>query len=137
MLEIKMFFIVLIFIALMDFIWLGLISKNIYFSEMKPIVRTDGKSIIPNWPAALLVYHLLALAVVLFILPAISNQESLVTKVLVGAFMGLIIYGVYDLTNYAILEKFTLKIALIDMAWGTISFGLTTLFTTYILPLLK
>jgi len=36
--------------------------------------------------------------------------------------MGLIIYGVYNLTNHATIKKYELKQTLIDMAWGTFLF---------------
>lgn len=33
------------------------------------------------------------------------------------------LYGVYDLTNLAILEKWTLRMTLADIAWGSILCG--------------
>jgi len=34
-------------------------------------------------------------------------------------------YATYDLTNLAVLNGFTLRIALIDLAWGTVLSGVT------------
>lgn len=41
--------------------------------------------------------------------------------------LGLVIYGVYDSTNYATLKKWDWKIAVMDTMWGATLFGLTTL----------
>lgn len=40
--------------------------------------------------------------------------------------LGLIIYGVYDSTNYALINKWNGPLAVIDTLWGGILFGLTT-----------
>jgi uncharacterized membrane protein len=44
-------------------------------------------------------------------------------------FLGLVIYGVYETTSYAILEKWTLEAVALDTLWGGILFVLTTFFT--------
>ena len=36
-----------------------------------------------------------------------------------GALLGLASYGAYNLTNYSIVEGFTLFITVVDWAWGT------------------
>ena len=41
--------------------------------------------------------------------------------------MGLVIYGVYDLTNYAVLRGWTLKVTLLDIGWGTFACGVLSL----------
>ena len=43
--------------------------------------------------------------------------------------LGLVIYGVFETTSYALLEKWKLKTALIDISWGGILFYLTTYMT--------
>jgi uncharacterized membrane protein len=44
-------------------------------------------------------------------------------------FLGLIIYGVYDSTNYATLKKWQSNIAIMDTLWGGSLFALTTAIT--------
>jgi uncharacterized membrane protein len=44
--------------------------------------------------------------------------------------LGLVIYGVYETTSYALLKKWKWNIVLIDTLWGAILFALTT-FITY------
>ena len=38
---------------------------------------------------------------------------------LTGAFFGLVVYGVYELTNLAVLDGWPVALVAIDMAWGT------------------
>ena len=40
--------------------------------------------------------------------------------------LGVFVYGVYDLTNYSTLEKWTLKFVATDTLWGGIVFALST-----------
>ena len=46
-----------------------------------------------------------------------------------AAILGLVIYGVYESTNYAILDKWSFQALLLDTVWGGILFYLTTLLT--------
>ena len=43
-----------------------------------------------------------------------------------GAFLGLVMYATYDLTNLATLRDWPLKITLIDLAWGSFVTGATS-----------
>jgi uncharacterized membrane protein len=47
--------------------------------------------------------------------------------------LGLVIYGVYETTNYALFKKWTLFTVIVDTLWGGILFALTT----YIVRLLR
>lgn len=52
--------------------------------------------------------------------------------VLSGALFGLFAYGTYDLTNYATLWNWGLKLTLIDMAWGTFVTGPTAVLAFFL-----
>jgi uncharacterized membrane protein len=54
-----------------------------------------------------------------------------------GALLGLLAYGTYDLTNLAVMKGFTLKIALIDMAWGAFVTAATAGATVFFASLLR
>ena len=43
-----------------------------------------------------------------------------------GAAFGFVAYATYDLTNLATLQAFTWRLALIDMAWGTLATALAS-----------
>jgi uncharacterized membrane protein len=103
-------------ILIMDTVWLTL-QYDFNINIIKTVQKTAVK--IRYIPAAL-VYVLLPLAVTYFaILPSNSLKESM----LKGAFLGLSIYGVYDLTNLATFDNWTNRMAIQDMAWGTFLFG--------------
>jgi uncharacterized membrane protein len=44
-----------------------------------------------------------------------------------GSVFGLVLYGVYDLTNRAILEKWSLRMTVADILWGMLLCGTTAL----------
>jgi uncharacterized membrane protein len=43
-----------------------------------------------------------------------------------AALLGLVIYAVYEFTNYSILKDWSLLTVVMDTTWGTILFALTT-----------
>ena len=45
----------------------------------------------------------------------------------VAGLLGIVIYGVYETTNLAILDKWNWKLAIIDVLWGGILFSLTAI----------
>lgn len=75
-----------------------------------------------NILGAVLCYLLLIFSLNYFILePKKSVYEAMI--------LGLVIYGVYETTNYAILKNWKLTTVILDGLWGSILFGLTTYFT--------
>lgn len=122
----------LIFIPIflgIDLMWLGKISKSFYDKEFQAFERTL------NWPSAIFVYILIPLGIYLFVLPKAAGNPLL--GALWGAIYGLILYGVYDLTNLAILADWTLKLTIVDILWGIVLNGLGGFIITNISNLLK
>ena len=108
-----------IFLAI-DMVWLRLIAKDFYASEMGSLIRPDV-----NLPAALAFYLLYAAGLTYFaVMPALEGQAILQALAL-GAGLGLVAYGTYDLTNLAVVNGFGTKIALIDLAWGAVLSGVS------------
>jgi uncharacterized membrane protein len=114
----KLFLIVLPAFLLLDFIWLGVLMKNYYSAELGDLARRSGESLSPRWGAAILVYVLIPAGLVAFVRPAMGADASILRAAVWGAAYGLVAYGVYDLTNLAVLEKWTVRMTVIDMAWG-------------------
>jgi uncharacterized membrane protein len=105
----------------LDGIWLGVLMKNFYRREMLPIVRLAGGGIAPHWPAALVVYALLGLGIALFVIPRAPTVASAAGF---GALLGLVVYGVYDFTNFSTLRQWPFVLTLVDTAWGTLASAL-------------
>jgi uncharacterized membrane protein len=99
----------------LDGLWLGLVMKSFYREQLAPIVRLANGGIAPNWPAAIVVYVLLGTGIALF---AIPQASSLWSAAAFGALLGLVVYGVYDFTNYSTLRQWPLVLTLADTAWG-------------------
>ncbi len=127
----KLFVLSMVVFAFLDAIWIGYVMSSTYKGLLGPLARlnADGTFNI-NYIAAVGVYVLLAAAVVFFVLPRAGLSPFSVF--LFGALMGLIIYGVYDLTNAATLVHWPLKFIVFDIAWGTFATGLTALVVTNI-----
>lgn len=111
---------------IIDFIWLNFVAKNFYFERMQHVGNIiDGKIKISLMPG-LFVYVLLALGITYFVLPKSSNNDTFYSVFVSGAILGLVIYGVYDLTNMATLKSWPLSLALADVAWGAVATGVVS-----------
>ncbi|MEO8683063.1 MAG: DUF2177 family protein [Vicinamibacterales bacterium] len=99
----------------LDGIWLGVLMKNFYRQQLAPIVRLADGGIAPNWPAAFVVYVLLGTGIACFVIPRASTA---VQAAAFGALFGLVVYGVYDFTNYSTLRQWPFALVLADVAWG-------------------
>jgi len=105
---------VLVVFTAVDFLWLGLIALDFYKKEIGSLMLEK-----PRLGIAAIFYALCALGItILAVQPALSSG-SWHTALLLGAVFGLCAYGTYDLTNLATLQGWTIRLALIDMAWGT------------------
>lgn len=103
------------FVAL-DALWLGFIMRRRYRTWLSPIARISGGSMAPIWPAAAGVYLLLALGVVAFALPRAGGL--VLPAAGWGGLLGVVTYGLYNLTNYATLAAWPLAMTVVDIAWG-------------------
>ena len=102
----------LLTVGILDGLWLGLIAREFYRSQMVAVAAESFNLV----PAA--IFYLCYPLGVLFVAltpPAQGWAEALGRS----ALLGLVAYGVYDLTNMATLKAWPLKLALTDMAWGT------------------
>jgi uncharacterized membrane protein len=102
----------------LDGVWLGLLMKNFYRDQLAPIVRLADGGIAPNWPAALVVYALLGTGIAVFVVPRASTASL---AAVYGALFGLVVYGVYDFTNYSTLRQWPFVLTLADVAWGAVA----------------
>ena len=68
---------------------------------------------------------LIVFGLILFVLPKIPKTGPGFEGILWGALFGLVVYGVYDLTNHALLKDWTLSMTIVDMLWGTVACGIS------------
>lgn len=104
---------------ILDAIYLSSFSSQ-YDSMMKTIQKSPLK-MKPLY--ALVVYVLMILGWKLLI----DNKKNIVRN---SVILGLVIYGVFDFTNLAIFDNYSLKLGLIDMLWGGLLFGISAYVAT-------
>lgn len=114
-------------VLVIDLVWLGIVMKGFYAQEIGSIMRRSGDALTPRWSAALLVYLLIPAGLILFVRPLLVEPATVWQALGWGAAFGLVLYGVYDMTNLAVLENWTWKVAIADIAWGGVLCGITTL----------
>jgi uncharacterized membrane protein len=117
----------------MDLIWLRLIANKIYVEEIGHLLRRQGSEIASNVPSALLVYAIISFGVIYFALP--KAGDSYMGALIAGACFGIVTYGIYDFTNYAMLANWPFKFTLIDLSWGIVLCMLTTCFAHFLYKL--
>ncbi|MGE3303447.1 MAG: DUF2177 family protein [Hyphomonadaceae bacterium] len=99
------------FLAL-DAIWLSQMAPRIY----QPVIGAIMAERV-NFLAAALFYLLYVSGVVLFaVSPAL--RHGVLHAAMLGALLGLLAYGTYDLSNMATLRTWSWGLSAIDMAWG-------------------
>lgn len=105
-----------------DFIYLNLIKD--YFGKQIESVQQSKLKV--NYLGAAICYIFLIVGINYFIIkPNRSVQDAFL--------LGLVIYGVYETTNYALFKNWHILTVIIDTLWGGILFALTT----YIVRLLR
>ena len=119
----KVFALLLPVFLVVDLLWLGVVMKDFYSQELGELARRQGTGLSPRWGAAVLVYLLIPGGLVLFVRPLLGENSTVWQAVVWGALYGLVLYGVYDLTNLAVLEKWTLRMTIADIVWGGVLCG--------------
>ena len=106
------FVILLIIVFVIDMIWIQTFAKNKYKSMIRNI---QGEEMKLNMKYATACYILIALLLLLVINKNFNYKELF--------FVGFCTYGIYDLTNGSIFNKWDGWFGLADMVWGGILFS--------------
>ena len=97
----------------LDFVWLSYAGERIYRPALGGLMADR-----PNLPVAALFYLVYTAGIVVFAVGA-GDRRDLISVAVLGAFLGLLAYGTYDITNLSTLRGWPVHLTLIDMAWGT------------------
>lgn len=111
---IKRFLVTAVIFLIIDIVWLTVISPKLYKANIGHLLAEK-----PNLIAAGVFYLLFVAALLFFVIDPAIAKGSVWQAVWTGAFLGLVMYATYDLTNLATLKDWPLKITAIDLAWGT------------------
>lgn len=116
----------ILFLAI-DMLWLLWLGRGFYVAEIGPLLRET-----PNFGAAGAFYLLYVTGLMIMVIWPAHQAQSVSQALIYGAVLGLMAYGTYDLTNLAVAKGFTLKIAAIDMVWGTMLTAAVSAVTVWI-----
>ncbi|HEX5774862.1 MAG TPA: DUF2177 family protein [Candidatus Paceibacterota bacterium] len=99
----------------LDFVWVSVFMHGFYRDQLGGLLAVDTL-----WPVALAFYMVYALALGYFAVRPALERRSLKVALLLGAFLGLATYIVYDFTNWATLRDWPWLVAVVDLAWGVV-----------------
>jgi uncharacterized membrane protein len=111
-----------IILITIDFVYLNVI-KNYFLNQIQMVQGSQPKI---NYLGVALCYIFLIVGINYFI---IKPHKSVSDAFL----LGIVIYGVYETTNYALFKNWSILTVIIDTLWGGILFASTT----YVINLLR
>ena len=120
---IKTFFIALLFFFIIDVFWIYFVATPMYKQEVGSLMELKV-------PPALIFYVVFLLGLIFFVINPNQNH-TLLNVFLIGAFFGLVTYGTYDLTVYASMNIFSLKLVIADILWGMFLSGAVAALTVF------
>ena len=120
-----------LFVAI-DMVWLLWLGRGFYVSEIGELLKQP-----PSFAAAGAFYALYITGLMILVVWPAVQAGSIGQALLYGAIAGAFAYGTYDLTNLAVMKGFTTKIAIIDLAWGTVLTATVSALATWIGGMLK
>ena len=88
-----------------------------YFNSQ--IKKIQGKEITPRPYSVVIVYIIIITGLYYFIIGPNKSYKD-------GAFFGLVIYGIFNFTNHALFDNYSLSLVIIDLIWGMTICGTTT-----------
>jgi uncharacterized membrane protein len=94
----------------LDLVWLGVVAVDVYDRELGSLKRPD--IVIPAAAAFYVMY------VVATVRHAVVDASSIVDAGRRGAGLGIVAYGTYELTNWAVIAGWPVSLVPIDLLWG-------------------
>lgn len=125
---IRNYAIALVVFLVIDIVWLTVISKTLYAQHLGYLMAPKAKLL-----AALLFYLLFVLGLQFFVLNPALASGSWKMALFAGMFFGLVTYATYDLTNLATIKNWPVLITVIDLVWGSVVSGLTSILSFLII----
>ena len=124
------FLVAAVIFSVIDFIWLGLVAKQLYRRYIGFLLRDKA-----NIPAAIIFYTLFIIGLIIFVINPALNRENdqIYYAALYGGLYGLFTYATYDLTNLSTVKGWPLTITVIDLAWGVVISTITASVTVLVL----
>lgn len=109
--------------AAIDSVWLRSMYTRLYQPEIGELLYSGGVRMGP----AVAFYLLYILGMIVFAVGPALRGGGWQTALVQGALLGFFCYMTYDLTNYATLKVWSLKVTILDIIWGTVLTGSASL----------
>jgi uncharacterized membrane protein len=107
--------------GVIDAIWLMVIARKWMLQQLGHLMKDPI-----SWPPAIVFYVLYSGALSFFAIgPAMAAGGDVLMALGLGAFLGLVAYGTYDLTNMATLKDWPRAFAIVDIIWGPFVSGVS------------
>ena len=119
----------IVLFLVLDALFIGYFMKD----WQSLLLRVQGEKMEVRMMSALAVYVLMVLAWVYFVYRPYLVHKSIGKAVNTGAVLGFVIYGIFELTNFAIIKKWNMKFVLLDTFWGATLYALVSYFTLSLL----
>ena len=113
------FFVIAVTALAMDAVWLTF--RNDYHQTLFRSIQHSA--LIPRMFPAIGIYLLIPAVLTLY---AVQASHTVQESILKGAVIGAILYGFYELTNYATFTNWTLSMVVSDTLWGTVLCGIAS-----------
>lgn len=98
----------------LDALWLSRIALSMYRRELGSLLLDK-----PNLVIAGIFYLLFVAGIVILAIAPALNGGTWLNALLMGAVLGLVAYGTYDITNLSTLKNWSMTVTIADIAWGT------------------
>ena len=112
------YFSMLIFFIIAEMIVLTNIMQPLFKKHIGFLMKEDT-----NFSIAAIFYFVYVAGVFWFASRAGIKSESFSVAIFSGAFLGLLAFGTYEITNYVILKDWKIELVLVDTLWGIVITG--------------
>ncbi len=109
---IKLYLAALGIFLVLDMLWLLVLARNVYQQQIGQYMRPDPNLYAAGAFSLLFIAGLLSFAV-------LPGARAPLHATLRGAFLGLLTYATYDLTNLAVMRDWPLLLTVVDLLWGS------------------
>lgn len=120
-----------VFMLVADLLWIT-VNKPKY---AKLVQAVQHKPMKVKTQSAIIAYTAMVLGLVLFVIPAAKADPTpckFYRAAKYGALFGFVVYAIYNATNYAIFQDYSLDMAILDTIWGTTVYFLSTLVALFL-----
>jgi uncharacterized membrane protein len=109
---------------IIDLFWLNVAAKELYRRAL-----TDYLAPQATLAPGIILYALLVAGLTYFVILPAQKDKNMPLALMRAAFLGVICYATYDLTNLAIARSWPLSVTIIDIIWGAVLMMSTTAIT--------